>query len=198
MIPSLWLPVARFLTEILAHASQLIVTKAIDRVFREHKALDPIPLLKLRAHFSALKDATDALAKETHAGALSECYAGLRAAWLERFAPAQTVLHNFDPLTISTLGIYSPRLAALLSQPLLVSEKTLTEALRAEQTELSYDTDSHLCTLCLQMVRTWSSKNTIVGGLNDLSGTLTDTIANLDSFIKSNWAPKELARLAQE
>jgi hypothetical protein len=155
--------------------------------------VEPKPLLRLRAHLVELKVTTDQLATETHAGALSVCYAQLRSKWLELFAPAQTVLHNFDPVTLSALMVYSPRLAELLSRGMFVSEKTLSEALTAEETELHYDDHAHLCTLCLQVVREWSNDQTIVGGLHELSTALTNTIASLDSFIRTNWTVKDLA-----
>jgi hypothetical protein len=191
MIPSAWLPIARFLTELLAHASKLTITKLIDRRF-DPRALPPKPLLDLRAHFAALKEVTEALAKETHSGALSDCYHSLRATWLEMFAPAQTVLHNFDPTTLSTLDIYSEKMGMLLGKELKVTERTLTAALEAERIELAYDTESHLCTLCLQIVRNWSDAKTIGGGLGELANTLQDTIAKLDTFISTTWTVKEL------
>src|ERR1017187_2792579 len=150
MIPSLWLPIARLLTELLAHASKLAITKTGDRLF-DPRVLAPKPLIDLRAHFVALKDATEALAKETHSGKLSDCYRGLRSTWLATFAPAQTVLHNLDPTRLSALDIYSEKYGLLLGRELKVTEHTLAEALAAEQAEITYDTDSHLCTLCLQI-----------------------------------------------
>jgi hypothetical protein len=191
MIPSLWLPIASVLTELLSHASKLMITKAGDRVF-DPRIVKPKPLLDLRAHFAALKDATDALYRETHSGKLSDCYHRLRSAWLDAFAPAQTVLHNFDPATLSALDIFSRKYGLLLAQELKVTERTLTDALAAEQTEIDYDTESHLCTLCLQIVRNWSDSKTIAGGLNELSEALQDTVAQLDMFISSTWKVTEL------
>jgi len=112
-IPSSWLPIAKFMSEMLAHATKIAIAKQLDVAFparRPTHILDPQPLLQLRTHFSALKDATNDLARETHAGALSQSYRQLRERWLELFAPALTVLHNLDPMTLSALGIYSPPL----------------------------------------------------------------------------------------
>jgi hypothetical protein len=139
-----------------------------------------------------LKQVTEALANETHRGDLSPCYHSLRESWLESFAPAQTVLHNFDPAALSALDIYSEKLGILLGEELKVTEKSLAKALAAEQTELTYDTDSHLCTLCLQIVRNWSDSKTIAGGLNELAIALQETVSKLDSFIGATWTVKEL------
>jgi len=162
-----------------------------DRLF-DPRVLAPKPLIELRAHFAALKDATDALARETHGGKLSDCYHRLRSTWFEAFAPAQTVLHNFDPLALSALDIFSKKYGLLLGQELKVTERTLTEALAAEQTELDYDTESHLCTLCLQIVRNWSDAKTIAGGLSELAVALQDTVSQLDVFISATWQVKDL------
>jgi hypothetical protein len=191
MIPSSWLPIASFLTELLSHASKLAITKAGTRLF-DPRLLPPKPLIDLRAHFAALKDATEALAKETHGGKLSDCYHRLREAWFEVFAPAQTVLHNFDPAALSALDIFSRKYGLLLGHELKVTERTLNEALAAEQSEIDYDTESHLCTLCLQIVRTWSDAKTIAGGLGELSLALQDTVAKLDTFISATWEVKDL------
>jgi len=191
MIPSLWFPIANFLAELLSHASKIAITKAGERVF-DARILPPKPLLDLRAHFAALKEVTEALAKETHSGVLSVCYRNLRCSWLETFAPAQTVLHNFDPMTLSTLDIYSNKFGLLLGHELRVTERTLADALTAERTELAYDHESHLCTLCLQIVRNWSDAKTIAGGLNELAVELQGTVAKLDIFISNTWSVTEL------
>lgn len=191
MIPSLWLPIATFLTALLSHASKLMITNTGERLF-DPRVLPPKPLLNLRAHFAALKDVTEALAKETHSGTLSDCYQNLRKVWLEMYAPAHTVLHNFDPTALSTLDIYSGRLGMLLGREIRVTEQALTDALAAERTELNYSTDSYLCTLCLQIVRNWSDAKTISGGLNELATALQDTIAHLDTFISTTWTVKDL------
>lgn len=186
MIPSLWLGVASFLTDLLSHASKLVITKAGGRLF-DPRVLPPKPIITLRMHFFGLKEATEALARETHGGKLSDCYARLRKIWLEAFAPAQTVLHNMDPMALAALDIYSRKLGLLLAQELKVTEQSLALALEAEQTEIVYDSESHLCTLCLQIVRNWSDAKTIAGGLGELAEELQDTIAKLDLFIGSTW-----------
>ena len=138
-------------------------------------------------HFEGLREATDALARETHGGKLSDCYHRLRKIWLEAFAPAQTVLHNLDPMTLSALDIYSRKLGLLLTQELKVTEQSLAQALEAEQAEIVYDSESHLCTLCLQIVRNWSDAKTIAGGLGELAAELQDTVGKLDFFIGNTW-----------
>jgi hypothetical protein len=87
-------------------------------------------------------------------------------------------------------------LAVLLERRLLVTEGALAEALKAEQQEISYDSDSHLCTLCLQMVRNWSKAQTIAGGLAELNTELSATIVCLDQFVKSNWSASEVAAMS--
>jgi hypothetical protein len=195
-IPSPWLPIAAFLTELVAHASKLLITKKLDQIFEGRVMPGPNQLLRLRAHFDALKTSTDALAEETHGGALSSSYSRLREKWVERFAPAQTVLHNFDPTALSSLGVYAPELADLLKNELVVSEQGLIKALESELREIQYDSESHLCTLCLHLVRTWSNKKTIAEGLHVLSEALTKTLVCLDSFITTNWTVKEVAASA--
>jgi hypothetical protein len=59
-----------------------------------------------------------------------------------------------------------------------------------------HDTNSHLCTLCLQMVRAWSKSNTMAGGLTELAGALAETLVGLDQFIKSNWNVNQLGAIA--
>jgi hypothetical protein len=178
MIVSPWFPIASFLAELLTHASKAIITKVVDVRSNRH-LLEPKPLLQLRMHLAELRDVTDKLATETEKVPLSQCYAQLRAQWLELFAPAQTVLHNFDPMTLTALNVYSPDLASLLNRGIFVSEKALSAALIAEQTEIKYDGEAHLCTLCLQVVKDWSSSTTMAGGLNHLTITLDDTLKSL-------------------
>ena len=206
IIVSPWLGVASVLTEILSYATPILSKAAgkglegaageagkslVNRLFQK-RSLSPKTLVQLHTHFAALQLVTTALAAETHAGELSEKYHQLRSDWLARYAPAHVVLHNLDPDTLSSIGIYSRKLSSLLGQPLTVSEQTLSKALDAELTEIRYETSAHLCTLCLQLVRNWSDAKTMAGGLNELSVTLTDTLNGLDCFIKSNWTFKEL------
>jgi len=157
--------------------------------------INPRELINLRGHFAKLREVTDDLAGETQPGTLSPRYHDVRQEWLQLFAPSHSVLHNIDPTTLSTIPIYSPKLAQLLEMSLHVSQQTLAEALKAEREEIVYDTNSHLCTLCLQMVRTWSDVKTMVGGLKELSTALSDTINGLDIFIKTHWSVKELSAM---
>ena len=191
MIPSLWVPVASFLAELPVSREQ------DDDYIGWEETLRSSAITSKTAPGSAgplrrIKRRTEQLAKETHSGELTDYYHKLRKLWLESFAPALTVLHNFDPTRLSTLDIYSEKLGLLLGKELKVTEKTLADALAAEQIEITYDTDSHLCTLCLQIVRNWSDAKTIVGGLNELALSLNDTVAKLDIFISATWAVKDL------
>ena len=136
---------------------------------------------------AALKEATEELAEETHGGELSERYGQLRCTWLNLFSPTLAVLHNLDPITITELNIYSKRFGALLGNELKVTRQTLSAALVGEREEINYDTESHLCTLCLQVVRKWSEVGTMVGGLSELSVELDRTMDNLGTFIACNW-----------
>jgi hypothetical protein len=194
-IASPWLEVASVLVEILAHLTE--IAKAPGEVLKSKPLIRPAELVRLRMHLSELNTVTCELARETHAGDLSPRYHELRDQWLHLFAPAHTVLHNVDPTALATLGIYSPTLANLLQQTLRITQGTLASALKAEQEEISYDTDSHLCTLCLQMVRTWSTSKTIAGGLIELSTALSDTIVGLDQLVKSNWSASQLSAIGQ-
>jgi hypothetical protein len=193
-IVSPWLDVAAVVVEILAHLTE--IAKAPSEVLKSKPLIRPEELVRLRMHLAELSHVTHALADETHAGDLAPNYRELRDRWLHLFAPAHTVLHNLDPTALATLGIYSPCLATLLARTLHVTETTLTEALAAEQEEISYDTNSHLCTLCLQMVRAWSKSNTMAGGLTELAGALAETLVGLDQFIKSNWNVNQLSAIA--
>jgi hypothetical protein len=194
MITSEWLPIGTFLTELLTHASKEVATHIIDVRANKH-IFEPVPLLQLRAHLDELQQVTGELAVETSKSTLSECYSQLRARWLALFAPAQTVLHNFDPIALSALKVYSPELASLLTRGIFVSEKSLSDALIAERAEIYYDDQAHLCTLCLQIVKEWSGSPTIIGGLDKLSVALKDTLESLDVFIKTNWpSPAQLRR----
>jgi hypothetical protein len=85
----------------------------------------------------------------------------------------------------------------LLQTTLRITQGTLASALEKEREEISYDTDSHLCTLCLQMVRNWSTSKTIAGGLMELSTALSDTIVGLDQFVRSNWSASQLSAIGQ-
>jgi hypothetical protein len=194
-IVSPWLEVASVLVEIVAHLTQ--IAKAPGEVLKSRPLIRPEELVKLRMHLADLNEVTRDLARETHAGDLSPAYHQLREQWLYLFAPAHTVLHNLDPTALATLGIYSPCLADLLQRTLDVTENTLSEALRAEREEISYDTDSHLCTLCLQMVRTWSTSKTMAGGLAELATALADTIVSLDHFVKTNWTISDLSTIGR-
>jgi hypothetical protein len=204
MIVSPWLPIASILTEILAHAKDLPLKKITEnlgseglkhiaeRWKKDPRIVAPSFLLELKMHLSELKEATDALAKETHGGPLSRCYAERRADWFELYTPTHTVLHNLDPIKPAALGVYSKRLSELLKRELVVSESRLADALRAERKEIDYDTDSHLCTLCLFVVTEWSISQTMVRALNELSVALADTIELLDGCIRSTWSLNEL------
>src|SRR5262245_35701308 len=148
-ILSPWLEVAAPLVELIAHLTD-IATGVKD--LRSLKPLiRPDQLVILRMHMAELAEVTRELAHETHTGELSPRYPQLRERWLRVFAPLHTVLHAVDPTALATVGIYSPRLSMLLETTLRVTERTLNEALKAEREEISYDTDSHLCTLCLQL-----------------------------------------------
>jgi hypothetical protein len=193
-IDSPWLSVASVLVEILAHLTD--IRKTSGELLKSRPLIQPVELIRLRRHLSELNDVTQELATETHAGELSPRYHELRNKWLQLFAPAHTVLHNIDPTALTTLEIYSPGLAVLLERRLLVTEGALAEALKAEQQEISYDSDSHLCTLCLQMVRNWSKAQTIAGGLAELNTELSATIVCLDQFVKSNWSASEVAAMS--
>jgi hypothetical protein len=192
-IVSPWLEVASVLVEILAHLTD--IAKAPGEVLKSKPLIRPEELVRLRMHLFELSEVTQELARETHAGELSARYHELRDEWLHLFAPAHTVLHNVDPTALATLGIYAPCLASLLERTLHVTESALAEALKAEQEEISYDTNSHLCTLCLQMVRTWSTSKTMAGGLTELSTALSDTIVSLDQFVKSHWSVSQLSAI---
>jgi hypothetical protein len=89
--------------------------------------------------------------------------------------------------------MYSKPFGMLLGNELKVTERALKEALAAEQKEINYDTESHLCTLCLQIVRVWSEDKTLAGGLSELAIALDETTVKLERFITSNWNVKELA-----
>jgi hypothetical protein len=138
-----------------------------------------------------LKQATDALAKETHSGVLSNSYHDLRERWVTLFAPMHTVLHNFDPMFLAKVQVYAPRLAELLTVEMTVNLDSLNRALEAEQNELSYSDESFICTLCLQIVRNWSDAQTIAGGLTELSVVLGETITAIDKFLTVTWPAKE-------
>jgi hypothetical protein len=102
------------------------------------------------------------------------------------------ILHNFDPLLLSKLQIFSPRLGQLLTIEMTVTVDSLNRALVAEHTELNYSDESYLCTLCLQIVREWSVSQTIAGGLAELTVALGETIGALSDFIRNTWSAKEL------
>jgi len=193
-IDSPWLNVASVLVEILAHLTE--IKKTSGELLKSKPLIRPLELIRLRMHLSELNDVTRELATETHSGELSPRYHELRNKWLQLFAPAHTVLHNIDPTALAPLKIYSPGLADLLERRLRVTEGALADALKAEQQEISYDTDSHLCTLCLQMVRSWSKAHTMAGGLSELTMELSATIVCLDQFVKSNWSASEVAAMS--
>jgi hypothetical protein len=70
---------------------------------------------------------------------------------------------------------------------LKVTAETLSAALKAEKEEINYDTESHLCTLYLQIVRRWSEAGTMVGGLTELGSELDGTMTKLGTFVACNW-----------
>jgi hypothetical protein len=199
-IISPFVPIAVTLVELIAHAGKMIAKKSIEEgtakgittifevIDRRHRHLiSRESLIALQTHFAALKDATEELANETHGGDLSERYGQLRCTWLNLFSPTLAVLHNLDPTTITELNIYSKKFGALLGNELKVTQQTLSAALVGEREEINYDTESHLCTLCLQVVRKWSEAGTMVGGLSELSVELDRTMDNLGTFIACNW-----------